>query len=631
MPSLPAYPEFKRDVLVGLYGEENALVLSVALPSYVQLLASSPFDPDKPGKVVRRFCRSLAERLRETIAHYSSLADRMLESISMSSEDTKTGVFLPEMQKTPVFREYLLFFETGDPLVLKYLLSFLWFLKKLDLDFRNLESVAFRDWLSIEEEMRRLTIPDSSCVILKMTIGALLDMDHFDDTLLLPKHGSGQVSEKVDHLGEKFDHLVFSDKQRHCFRELRFGFPHAQRTLFVKQGKPRSARLMFVPKSYKTYRSVCMEPAASMYLQQEVMRWLVECIHSSECGRFVDLRDQKRNQEYALHGSAHMGIDTIDLSAASDRVHTDLVRRVFPAKVLYYLLGSRTDSALLPNGERVNLVKFAPMGSAVCFPVQCVLFTAIALIGYVMQHQPCTFEELVSSPDRYLERLRLLLRDMSSNSEDIGRRLISPRVYGDDIACDVHVTDNITYLLGHFGLTVNHGKTFRGGQSVRESCGIYAYNGYDVTPFLLRLKSGSRGPKNPNFFASLVACINRSGDFGYRRLQSFLIHWTTETYRPLYPNSSLPFTEDRNVFGIWTRKKRLPLMTRENRHWQIEEERVIQIRMGGRTQHLLEDAYLYDQWMRSKIHGGSNEFLSSSSRILPRQMRLVQGWTPVRI
>jgi hypothetical protein len=392
-----------------------------------------------------------------------------------------------------------------------------------------------------------------------------------------------------------------------------------------------------------------METTAYMYFQQEVMRWLVEAIDKSPINRIVNLRDQTLNQQYAIAGSTHYGLDTIDLSAASDRVHIDLVRGVFPSKMLYYLLGSRCSWVILPNGKVVTMSKFAPMGSATCFPVQCILFSGIVMLAYIMQHRSCTLSDLYDLKDELPKIMGRLFRQLNWNPSWYDSRLIGPRVYGDDIVCDSRVTDNVTYLLERFGLRVNIAKSFKGGQSVRESCGIYAYNGEDITPMLLRLRSGGTGVKDPGFFASLIEAVNTAGDHGFRGVQSMLINFMKRKYRPLlvrtkrHEAAELPFSFDRNVFGIWTKQKLQPTSVRENADWQIQEEHSLRISVKDKGSYEHE-SYDYDQWMRSKLHGGSSENSGTSITLdqngnvkvsdpggFPRHMRLARGWIPLRM
>lgn len=610
-------PEMDRELLVHLYGHRNASILLEAIPAYVGLLQSSPLDQSKPQRLVRKFVHELQNDLRGTISRYASLADAILASCVDASESAVTGDFLSEMKHTPVFREYLHFFRTGDVESLRFLVSFLFFLKKADLDFPDFEPAAFRDWLAIEDDLAQLTFVEHDLLVLRAAVRWLIDVNQFDDSGLYPKHGKGQVAERVREFNEKFRHLKLDPKLARVISPTRFGLVGAD-SYAGKRGKVGSSRWMSVPKSYKTYRSICMEPAAYMFFQQEVMRWLRDCMDRSRISAFVDLSDQSRNRLYALKGSEHKRLATIDLSAASDRVHIDIVKAVFPSKILFYLLGTRSNTVVTPDGATVRLNKFAPMGSALCFPTQCILFTAITMLGYVLQRQSCTLEAV--EPESVSSLLDDLV-DQGSFNPDYTRRYILPRVYGDDIICDDKVADDVTSLLERFGLVVNKSKSFVGGQSVRESCGIYAYNGYDITPFLYRVPSPREEAEH---YPSLIDACNRAGDFGYRTLASVLRKRCEVLYWPV------PYVTDKGAFGIWTKNKLYPKVTRPNVDLQLEEEPVVGLK-GYDWRPFGNQRYLLDQWTRSKLVPGDEPYPMAQARTYPRHMGLAVVWTPLRM
>ena len=100
--------------------------------------------------------------------------------------------------------------------------------------------------------------------------------------------------------------------------------------------------------------------------------------------------------------------------------------------------------------------KFAPMGSALCFPVESLTFWAIA-VGSIWN---LTQDQLVARQSVY--------------------------VYGDDIIIDSKYTKLVIEALESVDLVVNRSKSFLGEHPFRESCGIEAWLGHDVTP--LRVK-----------------------------------------------------------------------------------------------------------------------------------------------
>jgi hypothetical protein len=173
---------------------------------------------------------------------------------------------------------------------------------------------------------------------------------------------------------------------------------------------------------------------------------------------YVNFTHQEVNRDLALHGSIHEHIATLDLKDASDRVSLALVRRVF-AKVpvvLQALEACRTTETQLPDGRLVELKKFAPMGSALCFPVEALIFWAI----------------LVSA---MCKRTRLPL-------SVVGKRIF---VYGDDIIVPVDWAPQCMLALERVGLRVNTAKCCITGP-FKESCGMDAFKGVCVTPIRFR-------------------------------------------------------------------------------------------------------------------------------------------------
>jgi hypothetical protein len=233
-------------------------------------------------------------------------------------------------------------------------------------------------------------------------------------------------------------------------------------------GKPMStsrAKVIFVPKDSRGPRVISAEPQENQFLQQGIRAYMYEAIETSPLSRGeVNFKSQELNKQLAKETSSTRLYATIDLKEASDRVSLALVRRLFAGVPLLrdYLLDSRSSSAILPSGEIVeSLNKFAPMGSALCFPVMAI--TVHVLIKAAMALRDSSLDEYLRvSPDR---------------------RVV---VYGDDII----VSRDFAYLamdtLVRYGLLVNTSKSYV-GSPFAESCGCDAYMGVNVTPVRLRV------------------------------------------------------------------------------------------------------------------------------------------------
>lgn len=227
-----------------------------------------------------------------------------------------------------------------------------------------------------------------------------------------------------------------------------------------------TARLLFVPKDSRGPRIISCEPKELMYVQQGVSKHLMRYIESHEYTRGrVNFVDQTVNSQLALDASRTREWDTIDLSDASDRVGVKLVTYLFPREITRKWLALRSTATLLPNGEILRLHKFAPMGSALCFPVESLVFWALAVAAVWEQ------------------------------SQDLSLALSSVYVYGDDIIVRRGYTEHVMDVLESVDLKVNRDKSFICDHPFRESCGVEALNGHNVTPFRVK-KVPPCGPRD---------------------------------------------------------------------------------------------------------------------------------------
>jgi hypothetical protein len=155
----------------------------------------------------------------------------------------------------------------------------------------------------------------------------------------------------------------------------------------------------------------------------------------------------------------------VDLSSASDRLSCWLVERVFRVNppVLSALIASRT--RFITNDLDVKtpgiykLRKFASMGSALTFPVQSLVFYTLCVAAGI---------EATGTP----------IREWAKVARQV-------RVYGDDLIVPVSWMPFVEVLFSALFLKINLSKTFRNGK-FRESCGMDAWEGYEVSPGQVR-------------------------------------------------------------------------------------------------------------------------------------------------
>lgn len=272
----------------------------------------------------------------------------------------------------------------------------------------------------------------------------------------------------------------------------------------------RSARLVTVPKNSTSVRTITVEPLWKQYVQQGLNRDLRKAISScpvlSNC---IALSDQSLSQKLALEGSISQTWSTLDLKSASDLLSLELVRIIFGTKVRFLeeLLKARSESIV--TDKETFLSKFAGMGNATTFPVQSVCFAVIG-IAAILEYQGKPWK--------------------TSNVVAASRCI---RVYGDDIAVHSEYAHQVVAWLESAGLKVNADKSYLEG-NFRESCGVDAYAGVDITPVYARLLPGTSGDKA----STLAHCVALSNSMFLRGLYTASEHvkeWVESVYKIRLP------------------------------------------------------------------------------------------------
>lgn len=541
--------------------KRNGKTIELFVSTWLKLLSDSPLSSGKPLQTYKRFLSWISSvGLKRAVTDYSSLSHKLVSRHTLMGPLSSIGEWDDSFLNTPVFFEYNRYFKTGDARLLDFLYTFLNFGKKLDYVDESFNTVAFRDWMSIEKRLTDIEFDAIDVAAMQRILRHVLPRFSIED--FRPKFGPGSVQERgiVGRIGKikclAYDYII----DRHLFhghigmygmgedRGLSAGKVMPAQT-FSRTGRPdssRIARLMFVPKNLKVARSICMEPNTLMFFQQGVLREFVRLLRDSKIGRFIRLNDQSYNRGLCEYGSYTGAIDTIDLSAASDSISLDLVKRIFPPSWLIPMLSTRSHSCYLPNGDIHHLKKFAPMGSALCFPTQCIIFASVCVYAAALRRYdltPCTMtflEYLDKNIQKVLDSFQHLPGYSKSTLEPLG-------VYGDDICLDTRLTDVVKTILVRLGLVVNDDKSFVGGQAFRESCGGFFLSGHDITPLYFRVK-GVRKHASPAHVASQVHLINELYRHRYVNTYRFLLRsimkWGTRKRNPI------PFVTDPEAFGI---------------------------------------------------------------------------------
>lgn len=336
---------------------------------------------------------------------------------------------------------------------------------------------------------------------------------------LRPKHGPGAVaSGERDEQKWYFTHLYDSLHQRFPTYDYMFGLRSSGRSIHLaaRASSYRKmerlpfpvAKLIFVPKDSRGPRIISSEPLELQFMQQAVAIPLARHLEGVGLSRgHVNFTDQSINALLALEGSSSKYWATLDLREASDRVSCLLVRSLFPDEIVEDLMALRSYATLLPDGSRILLRKYAPMGSALCFPIESLVFWAICVAA-----------------------LRV-----AGYTDNEARRNVY--VYGDDIIVPTTCTLAVVEALESHGLSVNLSKSFYKG-AFRESCGMDAWQGQNVTPQRFRKFPGS-GPQDVTANYAWAAYSSSLIEKGMPRAAKFA-QWLVEKNVGPLPRTSIP-------------------------------------------------------------------------------------------
>lgn len=602
-------------------GAANANTFNILHHAWISLLADSSLGY-KPIRTIEKFRTEFSTDPIKLIAKLSDLAHKIRKNLCVKDGITSIKEFLVEMKDTPIFKEYLHFYRTQDYKTLRYILTFLEFGKKISYENPELQATALRGWFKVEERLASLKLPDWTASLREVV---KFVMREWSSDTVFPKHGTGAVSQKgISGLRQKNDSMYIPDKMRYTYFRCNNIF-YQEEYMDVSPTGSNSAlggvglecsRLHFVPKTYKTFRTICMEPIPYMWMQQAVRLWLEEAIALGPLGRHVRLANQEHNQNLARLGSIHRTYDTIDLSSASDSIAWTLVRLLFPAKVLRHLLATRTDSVTIGDVLRMEVQKFAPMGSAVCFPIQSIIFSSVVIYVSLCKTYNVDFRNHMWLNNVDVEAMynTVYPQRPRKNHNDY----VPFSCYGDDIITDSRLTGEVIDALIELGFDINRDKSFVGKDtSFRESCGKEYFNGNDVSPMKLKLKTITKSMKI-DALGGLIDQINQAYNEGYSNMRRALI--SVALYHPIEGvkvpkarRNPILFSENEDEsFAIFhSAPRNIHLRRRDynpesdiessSQLYQRDEVRSISVGPKGRRKHRLKhEPYAYNVYWRAK-------------------------------
>jgi len=302
------------------------------------------------------------------------------------------------------------------------------------------------------------------------------------------RHGPGVVA---DHSSprEKWNFSIWPGVPPELF-QCTPNYPRSIKTL----NKQPYARVTCVPKDFRGPRIICIEPKENQFAQQGLMTLLYDLLTVHPLTRrSISFFNTRQNQDLCYR----QDICTIDLKDASDNLSLELSRLVLP-RWFFSLVTRYRSRNLIFRDEVWKPNCLATMGNALCFPLETLIFWAIA-------------RSVVS-----------LLAD----------RYHTPRgplkVFGDDIICPKEACEEVILTLEGCGFVINKEKTCA-KTLVKESCGEWVFNGENHR--ILKMKTTS--VEDPRTWLQWREYINFLEGKGLEALSCTLSDCCTEYTGPL--------------------------------------------------------------------------------------------------
>jgi hypothetical protein len=394
------------------------------------------------------------------------------------------------------------------------------------------ESDGWRSDEPAEDAFLQLLPPSLRGRLFLQELGQQVDRKVVDPARweLVPRHGPGATADRLRG-NAKYTIGEWPQRLESVFPYGDYALPQLgredqlDRVKFLEPGKERPVKVVAVPKTLKTPRIIAIEPTGMQYCQQSLAHQFVDALEKGVPGDpsgstkylcsmargLIGFKDQEPNRLLARSGSLNGRLATLDLSEASDRVlnqHVVELLSRFP-RLSAAVQATRSTKADVPGYGVIPLTKFASMGSALCFPIEAMVFLTIIVSAISYERGVLPNRELISS-----------LRG-------------SVRVYGDDIVVPVEYVPVVIRFLQLFGLVVNTDKSFWNGK-FRESCGGDYYAGEWVTPVRLR-EDLPRSLRDVREVVGLVSFRNQLYQAGYWETARQLDKRIERLFRGTYP------------------------------------------------------------------------------------------------
>lgn len=417
--------------------------------------------------------------------------------------------------------------STMDPKYLRYIRQLLLFCYKIEIEptHEQLQEAqkAFEDsergvehweaWFAANTASNQANRCSPFFTYARQIVGYVIG--RIDWSTIVPCHGPGAVYPPcMPHDKSNFRTIYTTIEPHYPFTEYFCALPSYWWDHLVL-GEPEmresdtiECHLVAVPKDSRGPRLICVHPKESVWIQQGCRQSLERAISApnSPCHGYINFHDQGVNGRLALKASIDREFVTLDLKEASDRMSCELVRHLFGDFAYNKISCSRATSVTLLDDRVMLLRKWAPMGNALTFPVQSLVFYSLVRSGIMCRYG-------VNCSDIY--------------------------VFGDDILFPRKFWDGAVNGLVRGGFIPNMDKSFRHG-FFRESCGVDAYHGIDVTPLRLR----SLDPSSGSGALSMCVLAKALDKRGYLLTSDFLYRLVQQAW------GRLPISNNPNAQGL---------------------------------------------------------------------------------
>lgn len=551
---------------------------------YINLFTDLKVQYPEMKKDLERDLETILERTsKEGLSFLTKTLPKYAKAVEIAL-CTKAALVIPNFHKRgttglPAFLRgflQLVFDKRGQPLAhpspgaLLEVRQICYLLYKLEVPYNEgVIETKIADFIQVDNSLHlprdSFTREDWRVLVTARAVLTHLFKDYRADALK-PKHGPGAVAggEKPWEKG-RFKYFVKQIDKVFPYSDWFYLSPthfcdELENYLGLEEVEYLLSKTQFVPKDSRGPRMIAMEPQEYMWVQQAIKSKLYEYIedHALTKGH-VNFTNQNVNRDLALSASLTQAYDTLDMKDASDRVSLELVELLFSATPLYeQLLATRTPGVVLPNGQIHMYRKFAPMGSALCFPIEALVFWALsASVIHVFKEVP----------------LRIACKQIY--------------VYGDDIIVPHDYSKIVMSILPHYNLMFNEAKSCIAG-FFRESCGCDAFMGVDVTP----VKVKRLFPEKSLVPEALVSYVEYSNIF-YRRGYYNVSEYLKQSVEGLL--GPLPIVQELTPLAWYSRTHRVipnSLPRRYNKNLQRKE-----VKTWALTPHIYEETECSD-WNR---------------------------------